>query len=58
MTNHRRFIAQLEGAFGALPAPLEAWMNDRRNVIRFLLARSLLMTAMVLAFHYLYLSRQ
>ncbi len=41
-------------AFGTL----EAWMNDRRNVIRFLLARILLMTAMVLAFSFFFLTRQ
>jgi hypothetical protein len=29
---------------------LEAWMSERKNVIRFLLGRLLLMTAMVLAF--------
>lgn len=29
---------------------LDAWMSERKNVIRFLLARLLLMTAMVLAF--------
>ncbi|WP_159819061.1 hypothetical protein [Cyanobium sp. Copco_Reservoir_LC18] len=36
---------------------LEAWMNDKRNVIRFLLARVLLMTVMVLAFSYFYLTQ-
>jgi hypothetical protein len=35
---------------------LEAWMNNKRNVIRFLLVRFLLMTGMVLAFSVLYLS--
>lgn len=35
----------------------EAWMNDRRNVIRFLLARVLLMTAMVLVFSFFYLTQ-
>jgi hypothetical protein len=40
-------------AFGSL----EAWMNDKRNVIRFLLVRLLLMTAMVVAFSFLYLSQ-
>lgn len=37
---------------------LEAWMNDKRNEIRFLLARLLLMTAMVVAFSFLYLTQQ
>ncbi|WP_216918648.1 hypothetical protein [Synechococcus sp. CCAP 1479/9] len=37
---------------------LEAWMSDKRNVIRFLLARILLMTAMVLAFSFFFLTRQ
>jgi nitrate/nitrite transporter NarK len=45
-------------AIGSLQAPLEGWMNDRHNVIRFLLARFLLMTLMVLAFASLYLTRQ
>jgi hypothetical protein len=36
---------------------LDAWMNERRNVIRFLLARVLLMTAMVLAFSVLHFSQ-
>jgi hypothetical protein len=40
-------------AFGTL----EAWMNDRRNVIRFLLVRVLLMAAMVLAFSFFYLTQ-
>jgi hypothetical protein len=40
-------------AFGTV----EAWINDRRNVIRFLLGRVLLMTAMVLAFSFFYLSQ-
>ncbi len=35
---------------------LETWMNNKRNVIRFLLVRFLLMTGMVLAFSVLYLS--
>jgi hypothetical protein len=35
---------------------LEAWMSNKRNVIRFLLVRFLLMTGMVLAFSVLYLS--
>jgi hypothetical protein len=34
---------------------LEAWMSERKNVIRFLLGRLLLMTAMVLAFCVLHL---
>ncbi|WP_216904373.1 hypothetical protein [Synechococcus sp. CCY 9618] len=45
-------------ALGALQAPLDAWMNDRRNVIRFLLVRFSLMTVMVLAFGFFYLSRK
>jgi hypothetical protein len=36
---------------------LDAWMSNRKNVIRFLLARVLLMTAMVLAFGVLHLSQ-
>jgi hypothetical protein len=36
---------------------IEAWMNDKRNVIRFLLARLLLMTAMVLTFSLFYLTQ-
>jgi hypothetical protein len=36
---------------------LEEWMNDKRNVIRFLLVRLLMMTAMVVAFSFLYLSQ-
>jgi hypothetical protein len=40
-------------AFGSL----EAWMNDKQNVIRFLLVRILLMTGMVVAFSFLYLSQ-
>lgn len=35
---------------------LDAWMSDRKNVIRFLLVRVLLMTAMVLTFCVLHLS--
>ena len=35
---------------------LEAWMNNKRNVLRFLLVRFLVMAAMVLAFSVLYLS--
>ncbi|MCP9901029.1 hypothetical protein KBZ12_11285 [Cyanobium sp. Cruz CV13-4-11] len=34
---------------------LEAWMSEKKNVIRFLLGRLLLMTAMVLAFCVLHL---
>ncbi len=34
---------------------LEAWMSERKNVIRFLLGRLLLMAAMVLAFCVLHL---
>jgi len=41
----------------ALQAPLAAWMNDPKKVIRFLLIRFQVMTMMVLAFSYLYLSR-
>lgn len=40
-------------AFGSL----EAWMNRQQNVMRFLLVRVLLMTAMVLAFSFLFLSQ-
>jgi hypothetical protein len=36
---------------------LDAWMSERKNVIRFLLARVLLMTAMVLAFSVLHFSQ-
>jgi hypothetical protein len=36
---------------------LEAWMSEKKNVIRFLLGRLLLMTAMVLAFSQLHLSQ-
>jgi hypothetical protein len=36
---------------------LEAWMSEKKNVIRFLLGRLLLMTAMVLAFTQLHLSQ-
>ena len=35
---------------------LEAWMNNKQNVFRFLLVRFLLMASMVLAFSVLYLS--
>ncbi|MEA5392409.1 hypothetical protein VB738_14190 [Cyanobium gracile UHCC 0139] len=37
---------------------LETWMIERKNVIRFLLARVLLMTAMVLSFCILHVSRR
>jgi hypothetical protein len=39
--------------FGAL----EAWMGEKQNVIRFLLVRTLLMTGMVVAFSFFYLSQ-
>jgi len=39
-------------AFGSF----EAWMNRQQNVMRFLLVRVLLMSAMVLAFSFLFLS--
>ena len=34
---------------------LDAWMSERKNVIRFLLARLLLMNAMILAISVLHL---
>ena len=45
-------------AIASLQAHLDAWMNDSRNVSRFLLVRFLLMAGMVLAFGSLYLSRK
>jgi hypothetical protein len=36
---------------------LDAWMSEKKNVIRFLLGRLLLMATMVLAFTQLHLSQ-
>ncbi len=46
------FLSSIK-AFGSL----EAWINEKRNVIRFLLARILLMTGMILAFSFFFLSQ-
>ncbi len=51
-------LHSFQRAIDSLKGPLDAWMNDSRNVRRFLLVRFLLMAGMVLAFGSLYLTRK